>query len=261
VAVSSLVYTLDRWAAFGGGGTMTVQRVAGSASGFQNAIQITGGAGVTQAQLYQRVEANNCWDLAGGTVTLSFTASSSSLTSLIAYFGSPTSGAADNWGSGATLISQQSVTLSSTPTRFSVTVSLSAGAANGLQIMFYTPAFTSGTLTITGVQLEVGTVATPFERRQFGQELALCQRYYYVGPNAAYGYPSPNSGGYAAVQRYDFKVTMRTIPTVSTNYTSMSNVSSVNASTRTQDFFMDQIVSTVTTNTTWLVAYTASAEL
>jgi hypothetical protein len=178
VAVSSLVYTLDRWAAFGGGGTMTVQRVAGSASGFQNAIQITGGAGVTQAQLYQRVEANNCWDLAGGTVTLSFTASSSSLTSLTAYFGSPTSGAADNWGSGATLISQSSVTLSSTPTRFSVTVSLSAGAANGLQIMFYTPAFTSGTLTITGVQLEVGTVATPFERRQFGQELALCQRYY-----------------------------------------------------------------------------------
>jgi len=31
---------------------------------------------------------------------------------------------------------------------------------------------------LTGVQLEVGTVATPFEHRSFGEELALCQRYY-----------------------------------------------------------------------------------
>jgi hypothetical protein len=34
------------------------------------------------------------------------------------------------------------------------------------------------TIWITGLQLEVGTVATPFEHRSYGQELALCQRYY-----------------------------------------------------------------------------------
>ena len=38
---------------------------------------------------------------------------------------------------------------------------------------------TSGaTFHVTGVQVEVGTEATPFEHRSFGQELALCQRYY-----------------------------------------------------------------------------------
>jgi hypothetical protein len=43
---------------------------------------------------------------------------------------------------------------------------------------------TNRTFFITGIQMEVGTVATPFEHRSFGQELALCQRYYQLSENA-----------------------------------------------------------------------------
>jgi hypothetical protein len=40
---------------------------------------------------------------------------------------------------------------------------------------------TSGTGTLSLVQLEAGDAATPFEHRSYGQELALCQRYYQTG--------------------------------------------------------------------------------
>ena len=38
---------------------------------------------------------------------------------------------------------------------------------------------TSNEFYLTGVQLELGKVATPFEHRSYGEELALCQRYYW----------------------------------------------------------------------------------
>jgi hypothetical protein len=46
---------------------------------------------------------------------------------------------------------------------------------------------TDNNFFITGVQMEVGSVATPFEHRSFGEELALCQRYHQRFTGIAYG--------------------------------------------------------------------------
>jgi hypothetical protein len=74
---------------------------------------------------------------------------------------------------------------------------------------------TNNYFQITGVQLEVGKVATPFEHRSYGEELALCQRYYYrYGGNGRENLVggSNSSGGFFTIQ---FPTTMRTAPSFS----------------------------------------------
>ena len=51
---------------------------------------------------------------------------------------------------------------------------------------------TSNTFYITGVQLEVGETATPFEHRSYGDELRRCQRYYYASSIEGYTW-APNT--------------------------------------------------------------------
>ena len=72
----------------------------------------------------------------------------------------------------------------------------------------------SGTFEIAQVQIEPGPVATPFERRSYAQELALCQRYYQLVGNGCTGHVGSSS----AIEFMEkFTVPMRTAPTASWN--------------------------------------------
>jgi hypothetical protein len=215
---SAITYTLDRWGFFPTQASkFTVQQNAGSVTppvGFTNYLGVTSSSAysVTSGdvfQFFQHIEGFNTADLQWGTanaktVTLSFWVRSS-LTGT--FGGALTNGAANRSYpytytiSAANTWEYKTVTVAGDTSgtwvgatngngmrvRFGVgvgsTFSGPAGAWAGVDYVSATGAVsvvgTSGaTLYITGVQLEVGSSATSFEYRQYGTELALCQRYY-----------------------------------------------------------------------------------
>ena len=87
---------------------------------------------------------------------------------------------------------------------------------------------TSGaTWQITGVQLELGKVATPFEHRSYGEELALCQRYYNVVSFSIQDYPP--ASGYGSTHIL-WTQTMRVAPAVAITDGTKSGTSGSNTS-------------------------------
>jgi len=94
-----------------------------------------------------------------------------------------------------------------------------AFAANSTSGSVQWIATNSATFYLTGVQLEVGSVVTEFEHRSFGEELALCQRYY-----EEYDFPAnfrmmSTTDGYAQIVVH-YKVEKRASATMTTTYTS-----------------------------------------
>jgi hypothetical protein len=215
-AGAALAYTVDRFYAYCTGANVTGQRVQGASAG-QFRYRLTGAASVTAIGFGQRIEQLNSADLAGGTATLSLDLANSLLTTVTwaAYYAN----SADAFGTLAvptrTQIATGTFTVNSTVTRYSTQISVPAAATTGIEIVLTVGAQTSGTWTIGNVQLEAGTVATPFERRSYGQELALCQRYYYRLQEGVFSRLGIVAGTVTAREApFFFPVTMRAAPTV-----------------------------------------------
>ena len=265
-------YACDRWfISLGPLGTWTVSQSTESPDGFSNSFRLdctTTDASPASGDVFyavQRLEAQNLQDLQYGSagakaITLSFwvrsnktgTASLSArqIDASRLYSTTYTINASDTW-------EYKTITIPG-----DTAGQINNDDGNGLQLEWWLDSgtdFSSGTTQgwganvnanrnssnlglgdstandffITGVQLEVSPVATPFEHRPIGTELALCQRYYVR-------LTSTNAGGrvgggfYAATnvnQTVPLPVTMRSIPTA--DFSGLGITSSANTFTVT----------------------------
>ena len=270
-------YAVDRFRCDAPNGQgITAQQVSTNLAGFSKVLRYTAGTASTaatdQSEIFYAIEGYNVADMGFGaagavTFTLSFWATSS----LSGTFGL----VLENAGNNRQYITTYSLPVANTWTYITKTIvgdtsgtwdntngrglvlrfdmgtgtSYSAAATNAWgtsSIYGVTGAVkltqnTGATFTITGVQLEAGTTATPFENRLYGTELALCQRYYYKITGAANTMVCSIAGNGTAVAGglVVFPVTMRAAPTFSQSgltiyaYTggTISNFSSVYTAT------------------------------
>ena len=260
VTPATFAFPVDRWRAEEDtDGAYTIEQVEDAPAGFIQSLKVTvttadASIGATQtATVQQRIEGNNVADFGLGTASAkTFTLSFWVKSSLTGTFGGGFSNAAENrsyaftyiisaantWEyktvtvAGDTTGTWQTGTLTGLRVNFSIAAgstyaqtagSWSAdakyfGATGQVQVI----STLNATIQWTGVQLEVGSVATPFERRDYGRELIMCQRYYQqVGQtnNTAF---QPYANGFVSSSTrasiiYNFPVTMRSAPTFTFN--------------------------------------------
>jgi hypothetical protein len=253
-AAATVTYTLDRWAAYGSQASkFSVQQdsSANTVAGFTSSLKVTSlsaySVGASEGfWVRQVIEGNNIADLSWGTanaktVTLSFWVRSSLTGTFggtlidnytpLSYPFSYTISAANTW-------EQKSITIAGptsgtfptgntagTYVQFSLGIGSSFSGTGGSWQAANLQSVTGATSVvgtngatwyITGVQLEEGSTPTSFEYRQYGTELALCQRYFAKTSTQLYGSIS-GAAGQGAVTWF-YKSTMRTAPTVTGNF-------------------------------------------
>jgi hypothetical protein len=243
---NSFIYTADRWAwRDTSGGLASFGQVTSSLpNGFRYGFRLgrTSGSTFTNIQLFETaLETNNSIPFANQTVTISFYAKkganfSPTQLGVILYSGTGTdqtvggtfSGAAA-WTGASAVINQNitAATLTTSWVRYSYTGNVASTATQlGLEFAL-TPVGTAGAddyIYITGVQIEVGSVATQFSRAgaTIQGELSAAQRYYQVIGGTTNSFPL--IGGYIGNGEtlrmpMIFPVQMRVAPTITKNGT------------------------------------------
>ena len=244
-------YLVDRFRSWGGGvHTMSRTDDISTYPNSRYALRMQRNSGSTDTTFLgtaQGIESANCFPIIGKTVTLSFkaragadfSASSNALVSSILY---GTGNDENPLAMTGQVALAQNNTLTTSVQEFTQTVSIPSSARQVTVAFSYTPTGTAGTndwYETTEVQLEVGDTATPFEHRSYGEELALCQRYYQttfttkapqngtslINADAYYAPAWMHSSGSGTVgSRIEFAVPMRAVPTII--YYNGTNVSS-----------------------------------
>jgi hypothetical protein len=228
VNTNGTYHTVDRWAGWGSSGTYKIEQYVTSTSdleihGCKNYLKFNAGTGNNNCGIRQMVEDVTSIP-SNSKITLSFYAKGTSgkeIETLIQV----------NYGIGGSAQedlanSQQLFTLSSSWQRFTLTLDYTdlsgktIGTESNIRVQFKQPnndtSTSSWEMDITGVQLELGSVATPFEHRSYGEELALCMRYYekmvVAGADVAVGFIEGDTLG---SQLYgEFMVEKRATPSV-----------------------------------------------
>ena len=193
---ASNAYTLDRWYKGAAPAATFTQQATSDTTNLafiQKCIRIqrnSGSAATNAVDFGQNFETVNSIPYAGKTVTLSFyaraganfSATSNTLTAQV-YSGTGTDQSVFTGFTGQATVLSSAVTLTTTWQRFTATATVGATATQLALYFQYSPTGTAGAndyYEITGVQLEVGSVATPFKTYAgtIQGELAACQRYY-----------------------------------------------------------------------------------
>lgn len=214
------VFIADRWKAAFAGGAVTPNRQTGGAG---TRMDFVGGVATTYGWLRQRLERVLTERYTSGlTVTISCRVFSNNTVprtiSLSAQ--KPTSGVADDWLAGGTnFITGQAFLLPSDSAFHDYSSTLEIAYADlqyglGFGVEFVDGIGSGEVISITDYKVEIGPVATPFQKRQPAEELALCQRYFeetYMAHDTNTAYVCSN-----------WSVTKRTTPTISTTQVSGS---------------------------------------
>ena len=232
IACSTTAYTADRWQGYRGVAGATVSRQTSSLTldSIQYCARVQRDSGNTSTSTIwfsQAIETVNSYPFAGKAIAFSFyaraganySAASSALNVRLRWGTGTDQNPLSSWTGGGFTVSS-TATLTTSWQRFTFTGTVDATATELATYVGFDGVGTAGAndyFEITGIQLEIGSVATPFSRAggSIGGELALCQRYYFRNTGALV---YQGSGGIAgsttnSYQQIKHPVTMRVAPT------------------------------------------------